>query len=203
VATIIAQPFTDANGRTVSISYSTKTVTNLVVESPVSQSGTSGGFSIYTFSATWTTFGRTLTWPTTYLAFTSFGLEPLCTGTLSSLSLPAATPVPQLIFPQDEAFTALSQNISSYLESLNLDDHGVDLTKCSFAISGNLKEKIKRWWDTPYNFDIWADPVVRRATISDESLAMSSACSSYSTTTVYITETVLVGSSFWRKLQVH
>jgi hypothetical protein len=188
VATIIAQPFTDSSGRTVSISYTTILATSVIVVGATGSGEPATGppTVTHTFSATWTTLGTILTWPTTYLLFNEFSLEPDCTGPTSALGLPqpSESAIAHLIFPDDESFTDLSHNISSYLESLDLDDHGTDLTKCSFVISDNPKKKGKRWWDTPSYFGSWANPMVRRATTSSAILSNTTITAGQLTTTL-------------------
>jgi hypothetical protein len=102
------------------------------------------------FTATWETLGTTLTWPTTYVAYSNFGLAPKCTGTTSALHLPQSTDPARLVFPLGDAQSVVSSNVADYLDSLHIVDNATDLSECSWAVSqSNLAA---RWGNVPIPF---------------------------------------------------
>jgi hypothetical protein len=156
VAIVSATPYTDSQGRTVSIEYHTEYIPR--VETPVANNATE------LFSATWTTLGTTLTWPTTYVAYSNFGFAPKCGGSASSLSLPQPTDPARLVFPLDEPLGTVSNSVADYLDGLHVVGNGTDLNTCSWAVNANSQAQrlVRRLGNLPVPFGYRKYPILKR-----------------------------------------
>lgn len=176
VAIVSATPYTDSQGRTVSIEYHTEYIPK--VQTPVANNATA------LFSATWTTLGTTLTWPTTYVAYSNFGFAPKCTGSASSLSLPQATDPARLIFPLDEPLDRVSNSVADYLDDMHIVGNGTDLNACSWVVNAAAQQVVRRFGNLPVPFGLRKYPIVRRAnglnnTVSENFFPLHVLCSDH------------------------
>jgi hypothetical protein len=123
-AIVLAYPTVYPDGRLFTVRYVTSTKIIFVKNSTDSILAT----------ASWSTYGTWLTWPTTYVLFNNFGLATSCSSQASALALPQSTDPAKLIFPVVGDMAGLPKEVESYLNTLDIPDNGTDFTTCDWAV---------------------------------------------------------------------